>query len=207
MTVRLPDALPASTSASPSSPSASAPASPSSSARTNAPTTGRAASPLPRRVLTALAAVSILGAAGCAGAEAEPPAPESQAAAPAESPAGTGEAPATTEAGDAAGPAAADQVYEDGTYTETGSYQSPAGPEEVGVTMTLEADVVTAVEVEPMPDNPTTTMYQERFAGGITDAIVGRKLDDLTVDKVAGSSLTSGGFNEAADKIKSEAQL
>jgi uncharacterized protein with FMN-binding domain len=98
-------------------------------------------------------------------------------------------------------------VYEDGTYTETGSYQSPAGPEEVGVTMTLEADVVTAVEVEPMPDNPTTTMYQERFAGGISDAIVGRKLDDLEVDKVAGSSLTSGGFNEATDKIKSEAQL
>ncbi len=204
MTVRLSDALPASTSASSSSSSSS------SSAPTTATTTGRAVPPLPRRVLTALAAVSILGAAGCAGAEAEPPAQESQAASEpqseSESPAATG-APATTEAGDAAGQGAASQVYEDGTYTETGSYQSPAGPEEVGVTMTLEADVVTAVEVEPMPDNPTTTMYQERFAGGISDAIVGRKLDDLTVDKVAGSSLTSGGFNEAADKIKSEAQL
>ncbi len=195
MTVRLSDALPASTSASSSSSSAS----PSSS---SAPTTGRAAAPLPRRVLTALAAVSILGAAGCAGAETEPPAPESPAESPAATGAPAGEAPATTEGGDAAG-----QVYEDGTYTETGSYQSPAGPEEVGVTLTLEADVVTAVEVEPMPDNPTTTMYQERFAGGISDAIVGRKLDDLAVDKVAGSSLTSGGFNEATDKIKSEAQL
>ncbi len=186
MTVRLPDALPA----------------------TPSTTTGRAASPLPRRVLTALAAVSILGAAGCAGAEAEPPAPDSQAETSTEASAGA-DAPAsgaTTEAG-AGGAGAAGQSYEDGTYTETGSYQSPAGPEEVGVTITLEADVVTAVEVEPMPDNPTTTMYQERFAGGISDAIVGRKLDDLAVDKVAGSSLTSGGFNEATDKIKSDARL
>jgi uncharacterized protein with FMN-binding domain len=190
--------------------------------------TGRPGFPLHKRVLTALAAVSILGAAGCAGAEAQAPtdgtpaseAPASEAPA-SEAPASeapASEAPAsdapaaTGESAPAAGPAtteaaAGSQTYKDGSYTETGSYQSPAGPEEVGVTITLEADVVAAVEVEPMPDNPTTTMYQERFAGGISDAIVGKKLDELAVDKVAGSSLTSGGFNEAADKIKSQAQL
>ncbi|MFJ6002665.1 FMN-binding protein [Arthrobacter sp. NPDC092385] len=162
-------------------------------------TAGSAGFPLHKRVLTALAAVSILGAAGCAGAEATSPAAEQAAESPAQE--------TTAAAPEATAAATADQAYEDGTYTQTGSYQSPAGPEEVGVTLTLEADVVTAVEVEPMPDNPTTTMYQERFAGGISDAIVGRKLDDLAVDKVAGSSLTSGGFNEATDRIKSEAQL
>jgi uncharacterized protein with FMN-binding domain len=179
--------------------------------RTDAPLTeqaGRPGFPLHKRVLTALAAVSILGAAGCAGAEAQTPTAGTPAA---EAPAS--DAPAATgESGPAGGPATAEaaagsQTYKDGSYTETGSYQSPAGPEEVGVTITLEADVVTAVEVEPMPDNPTTTLYQERFAGGISDAIVGKKLDELAVDKVAGSSLTSGGFNEAAGKIKSEAQL
>ncbi|WP_258069705.1 hypothetical protein [Arthrobacter sp. SX1312] len=154
--------------------------------------------PRQRRVLTALAAVSILGAAGCAGADAEEPAPGAPASgqpaadAPVETPA----------AGGSTG-----EAYRDGTYTGTGSYQSPAGQEEVGVTLTLEADVVTAVEVEPMPDNPTTTEYQGRFAGGISDAVVGKKLDELSVDKVAGSSLTSGGFNDALGKIKSEAQL
>ncbi len=189
------------------------PTPPSTPDRTSTASAARNAFPLHKRVLTALAAVSILGAAGCAGAEAEAPAAE----APAESStsdAGTGAASTTApqESAAAGAPAAtqeapADQAYEDGTYTETGSYQSPAGPEEVGVTLTLQADVVTAVEVEPMPDNPTTTMYQERFAGGISEAIVGQKLDDLAVDKVAGSSLTSGGFNEATGKIKSEAQL
>lgn len=190
--------------------------------RTDSPAlhvTAQSAFPLHKRVLTALAAVSILGSAGCAGAQADSPAAESQAELQAESQAADAPTETTTAAptaADGAAPgsdpattedAAGDQAYEDGTYTETGGYQSPAGPEEVGVTITLEADVVTAVEVEPMPDNPTTTMYQERFAGGISDAIVGKKLDDLDVDKVAGSSLTSGGFNEATDKIKSEARI
>ncbi|WP_247826496.1 hypothetical protein [Arthrobacter antioxidans] len=166
-------------------------------------TTARAASATPgfprhRRILTALAAVSILGTAGCAGADAEEPAAGTPGS---EQPAA--DAPAQTPAagGSSGG------VYKDGTYSGTGSYQSPAGQEEVGVTLTLEADVVTAVEVEPMPDNPTTTEYQGRFAGGISDAVVGKKLDELSVDKVAGSSLTSGGFNDALGKIKSEAQL
>ena len=35
---------------------------------------------------------------------------------------------------------------------------------------------------------------------------MGKKLDAISVSKVAGSSLTSGGFNEAVDKIKTEAQ-
>lgn len=156
--------------------------------------------PSDRRLLTMLAAVSILGAAGCAGADAS----ADDAAAPStEAPSAGAPAAASQPAGSAAG----GQVYEDGEYTETGGYQSPAGPEEVGVTLTLESDVVTAVEVEPMPENPTTKVYQERFAGGISEAIVGRKLDDLSVDKVAGSSLTSGGFNDAVDTIKSEARL
>ncbi|MHA7281778.1 FMN-binding protein [Arthrobacter sp. TMS2-4] len=154
-----------------------------------------------QRVLTALAVVSILGATGCAGAEAEEPTGGTPAS---EQPATDAPAP-TAAAGGAAGSSGG--AYEDGTYTETGNYQSPAGQEEVGVTLTLEADVVTAVEVEPMPDNPTTTEYQGRFAGGISEAVVGKKLDELSVDKVAGSSLTSGGFNDALGKIKSEAQL
>ncbi|KQP27893.1 hypothetical protein ASF38_03500 [Aeromicrobium sp. Leaf272] len=52
----------------------------------------------------------------------------------------------------------------------------------------------------------TSKQYQEKFAGGIADEIVGKNIDDIDVSKVAGSSLTSGGFNEAVDQIKSEAQ-
>ncbi|WP_434993812.1 FMN-binding protein [Arthrobacter sp. Ld5] len=152
-----------------------------------------------QRVLTALAAASILGATGCAGAE-EPAGGAPASEQPVAGRSAT-DAPAGTPAADGSG------AYEDGTYAATGSYQSPAGQEEVGVTLTLEADVVTAVDVEPMPDNPTTREYQGRFAGGISEAVVGKRLDELSVDKVAGSSLTSGGFNDALGKIKGEARL
>lgn len=161
-----------------------------------------------RPLLTGLAVASLLGAAGCAGADTAGTATTPDAQTPAAPAPGASSDPAAAGTDAAGGGAAAsDQVYGDGTYTETGSYQSPAGPEEVGVTLTLEADVVSGVEVEPMPDNPTTTEYQGRFASGIADAVVGKKLDELSVDKVAGSSLTSGGFNDAVDKIKSQAQL
>ena len=62
------------------------------------------------------------------------------------------------------------------------------------------------VSITQHPSNPNTRKFQGEFAGGIKAQIVGKKLDELNVSKVAGSSLTSGGFNQAVEKIKSEAQ-
>ena len=56
------------------------------------------------------------------------------------------------------------------------------------------------------PSNPNTRKFQGEFAGGIAGQIVGKNIDELNVSKVAGSSLTSGGFNQALEKIKAEAQ-
>ncbi|MBG6184554.1 uncharacterized protein with FMN-binding domain [Arthrobacter sp. CAN_A214] len=163
-----------------------------------------------RAVLTALAAVSLLGTAGCAGSsDAAQDAPEAGEGTATTAPAAA-EGPSAAAGGSTAaapGDAASDQKYEDGTYTQVGTYVSPGGPEEIGITLTLEGDAVTGAEAEPMPSNPTTEMYQGRFASGIQEEIAGRKLDDLEVDKVAGSSLSSGGFSEAVEKIKSEAAL
>lgn len=96
-------------------------------------------------------------------------------------------------------------TYADGTYTATGSYVSPGGQESIEVTLTLTSDVVSAVEVVSNADNPNSVRYQGEFIDGIADVVVGVPLDDLEVDKVAGSSLTSGGFNEAVETIKGEA--
>ena len=95
--------------------------------------------------------------------------------------------------------------YTDGEYTEKGDYQSPNGNEEVTVTVTLADDVITAVKVVGDGDNPNSKLYQGKFADGIGDVVVGKKIDDIKVDKVAGSSLTSGGFNDAIDAIKADA--
>lgn len=95
--------------------------------------------------------------------------------------------------------------YTDGTYTAEGSYISPAGEESVKVELTLAGDVVTAVTVTPEADDPTATSYQQKFASGISDEIVGKDIDTLDVSRVSGSSLTSGGFNQALATIKADA--
>lgn len=104
-------------------------------------------------------------------------------------------APATTSGG----------PYTDGTYTESGSYQSPNGSESVEVTVTLESDVITSVEVVGNGDNPDSKRYQGEFIGGIADEVVGKNIDEISVTKVAGSSLTSGGFMKAIEAIKADA--
>lgn len=96
--------------------------------------------------------------------------------------------------------------YKDGTYSADGNYVSPNGTETVGVQLTLAAGKVTDVRITQHPSNPNTRKFQGEFAGGIADQVVGRNIDELKVSKVAGSSLTSGGFNQALEKIKSEAR-
>ncbi|GAB3068791.1 FMN-binding protein [Nocardioides zeae] len=94
-----------------------------------------------------------------------------------------------------------------GTYDAEGGYTSPGGQQSVGVEVTLDADgTVTDVEVTPEASDSTSERYQSQFAGGIADEVVGKRIDELDVSTVAGSSLTSGGFNDAIDDIISQAR-
>lgn len=95
--------------------------------------------------------------------------------------------------------------YTDGTYTADGSYQTPETVESISVTLTIADGVVTEVEVTGDPKARETEQYQGQFIEGISDEVVGKSLDELNVSRVAGSSLTSGGFNEAVDSIKEQA--
>jgi len=95
--------------------------------------------------------------------------------------------------------------YTDGTYTETGNYTSPNGAEKVDVTLTLASNVITDVTVVGFGESPNSKQFQGEFINGIAAEVVGKNIDELSVDKVAGSSLTSGGFNRAVDAIKADA--
>jgi uncharacterized protein with FMN-binding domain len=96
-------------------------------------------------------------------------------------------------------------TYADGTYTAEGSYQTPETVEQISVTLTLADGVVTDVEVTGEPKAPETEQYQGQFIDGIADEVEGKSLDELNVSRVAGSSLTSGGFNDALESIKEQA--
>jgi uncharacterized protein with FMN-binding domain len=95
--------------------------------------------------------------------------------------------------------------YADGTYSASGEYQSPNGTETLDVTITLQDDAITAVEVVGHGGSPNTVRFQGEFAGGIAAAVVGKRIDEISVSKIAGSSLASGGFNAAVEQIKADA--
>ena len=166
-----------------------------------------------RVTLTAATSLAVLGTlAACApGAEETPEVEESATSAEATADAEETTAPAegTTEASTEAtaeATEAAAGAYADGTYSATGSYVSPGGQESVEVELTLTGDVVTDVTVTSLAVNPNSERYQGEFVDGIADVVVGVPIDELNVSKVAGSSLTSGGFNDAVEQIKEEAR-
>ncbi len=93
-----------------------------------------------------------------------------------------------------------------GTYQATGSYDSPGGTEAVKVSLTLSNDVVTAASVQSETNDPTAAAYQSYFISGYKSQVVGKKVSDIKLTNVAGSSLTSQGFNEALANIVCQAE-
>jgi uncharacterized protein with FMN-binding domain len=144
-----------------------------------------------KAALTTLAAFSLAGTlAGCATAT-------------------TGSGSSDTSSSDtsssSSSSAATSGSYTDGTYTASATYQSPGGSEDIDVSLTIADGTVTAVKTTTSGTSPDEVHYQGEFNDNIASVVVGKKLDELNVDKVAGSSLTSAGFNDAVTKIKSEA--
>lgn len=145
--------------------------------------------------LTAVAGIALL--AGCA-----PAASEAEEPTTASTDSGSSDATDSDSTGSDSGSTGS---YADGTYTAEGSYATPESVESISVTVTLADDVITAVEVSGDPQKRESEQYQSQFIGGIADVVVGQDIDDIQVSRVAGSSLTSSGFNEAIETIKSEA--
>ena len=120
-------------------------------------------------------------------------------------PSGTSTTPAPA---DTSSSAEESSVYEDGTYTASGSYASPAGPESIAVTLTIKNDVVSSVSVSSPSANPTSKNFQTVFASGISGQVVGKSLDEIGgYSSVNGSSLTPNGFDSALASIKADAAL
>ena len=96
--------------------------------------------------------------------------------------------------------------YKDGTYGATGDYRSPGGPRQIGVSLTFKGGVITDAIATPTAEDATSQNFQNMFASNFKPLVVGKKIDEVSLDRVSGSSLTPGGFNDALAKIKSQAK-
>jgi uncharacterized protein with FMN-binding domain len=95
--------------------------------------------------------------------------------------------------------------YKDGTYSATGSYLSPGGEDDLHVSVTLANGIITDATVTSGAHDQTSAHYQGIFINNCRPLVVGKNINDVVLSKVSGSSLTSGGFNDALTKIKAEA--
>jgi hypothetical protein len=110
----------------------------------------------------------------------------------------------TTALAGCSGPAE-NRSYTDGLYAAWGAYSSPGGPQGINVAVQLKNDEVAWVMVTPSSFIGEAAQFQSRFAQEITGEVVGKDIDQITVSRIAGSSLTSTAFNDALSEIKTEA--
>lgn len=93
--------------------------------------------------------------------------------------------------------------YADGEYTAEGLYSG--GSKSIIVKLELDSDAIKHIEVTPNTTIKMSLGLQKRFAEAVPNVVVGRTIDEVHLDKLAGSSRTTQGFNDALEKIKSEA--
>lgn len=115
-------------------------------------------------------------------------------------------APLTTPAATPATTPTTTSAYKDGTYSATGSYTSPGGQEEVNVSLTIKNDVITDSTFAANSPRPISARFQQTVSDKYKPMVIGKKLADLKLGAISGSSLTPIGFNDAVAKIRVQAQ-
>lgn len=93
--------------------------------------------------------------------------------------------------------------YADGAYTAKGQYGGQ--PSFVTVDITLKDGIITAVTVTPHAYVPRSLELQRAFAAAVPRVVVGKRIDQVRVGKLAGSSGTPQGFNDAIRQIREQA--
>ncbi len=77
-------------------------------------------------------------------------------------------------------------------------YTSPAGPESMEMSISLDTDRITAISVIPQATDPKSIRWQTAFAGGVADQVIGKTIAEVAdLDVISGASLTTGGFKAA----------
>ena len=97
------------------------------------------------------------------------------------------------------------RAYKDGTFTAPGKYDTHAGPEEITITITLKDGIITDTQFQGTPVAKMSQRFMDAFSNNYKTLVIGKKIDEVHLDKVSGSSLTPIGFNNALEKIKQEA--
>lgn len=98
-------------------------------------------------------------------------------------------------------------TYQDGTYQATGGYMTPAGSETIAISVTLQDGVITDTSAINKATDAEAKQNQQDFIDNYKQKVIGKKLSQVSLDRVSGSSLTSQGFNNAIQQIRNKAEV
>ena len=86
------------------------------------------------------------------------------------------------------------------------SYKNPGGEDEVGFNVTVNSQgVVVDATTDVLAVNAISKTRQLSFSQGMAAALKGKNLSELTaIDRVGGSSLTTGAFNASLTELKAQ---
>ncbi|MCM2476456.1 hypothetical protein HGO38_23705 [Rhizobium sp. CG5] len=108
-----------------------------------------------------------------------------------------------TFAGAAEAQSARSARFVDGVYTATGEYGGQ--PSHITVKAALKDGIVTAVSVTTHAYVPRSLELQRAFAAAVPKVVVGKRIDQVRVGKLAGPSSTPKGFNDAIRQTRAQA--
>jgi len=95
--------------------------------------------------------------------------------------------------------------YADGTYSGTNVYNTPAGDHTLTVNLTLQNGIIIAAETVHDDLAGLSTEIAARFDSEYASEVIGKQLDEISLSRVGGASLTTRAFNEAVAEIKLKA--
>ena len=96
--------------------------------------------------------------------------------------------------------------YKDGNYTAKGDYYTPGGRGTIALNITIKANVITDASIEMGAAGGVSIQYQDAFNAAYKDSVVSKNVNNVSLSRVAGASLTTDGFNTVLEQIKSDAK-
>ncbi len=112
----------------------------------------------------------------------------------------------TTSTSSSSGSTASVTNVKDGTYTASASYDTPGGVQDIKVILIIAGGAVSDSSITQNATGREDEAYQSAFESEYKTAVVGKKISDISLNRVAGASLTTEGFNTALLDIAKQAQ-
>ncbi len=99
----------------------------------------------------------------------------------------------------------ANTTYSDGNYQSDASYRAPHGSNSINIDITIKNDQIVALQTDNNYTDHESEHYIERFEAAIEDEVLNIDIEDISLSRVGGASLTTSAFKQALSTALDEA--